>query len=301
MPSVFARIESYKYSQVGAIHREAVRELTNYKNPNYNPAKSAENHYFERMEVTGSMEKWVDKYREKEGISGRFVKDAPNAKNSTNVMCQAMFSVPADVKDLPRDKQLEVLSYCYDFFKIEFPDVPVVEAVAHFDETSPHVHINFLPIVERDHKKRGKEKIFSTSLLMPGKDYFKGFQDRYQDYMEYMLGVELWRNKGSDRLHYAPKEYRELTSEMQQLQQQKEDLSSEVEYYESVLERVKNSADLDSKISLYEQLRVVQKANKLMQDFLTSLFEKYPAIGRIWNDFLDRHSHGRTTNIDKTK
>lgn len=301
MNTAFARIESYKYSQVNGVHREAVRELNNYKNPNYDPTKSCENHYFERMEVNGSMSGWIDYYRATHGIGGRFIKKSSNPKNSTNVMCQAMFTVPKYVNDLPREDQLKVLGYCYDFFKMEFPDVPVIEAVAHFDETSPHVHINFLPIVEREHKKRGKEKVFSTTDLMHGKEYYTYFQDRYQSYMETMLNVELYREKGSDRLHYAPKEYRELTSETQALQQKKEDLLSELDYYADALDEVRASPDLDSKLALYDRLRVLQNANKLMQDFITSLCKKVPAIGRMWHDYLERHSNNRTTNIDKTK
>ena len=47
------------------------------------------------------------------------------------------------------------------FFKKEFPSVHIVAANIHFDETTPHMHITFLPTIERVKKKTGElETIF---------------------------------------------------------------------------------------------------------------------------------------------
>lgn len=290
MPTAIARIECYKHYQAGAIHKEAVRELTNYKNPNYDPTRTHLNHYFYRMEMDKPFEKWIYDYREQNNIVGRYLEHSKNPKSETNAMCQAFFAIPNYIREFEREDQIRILGYCWDFFKQEFPHVPVTESVIHFDETEPHLQIDFLPVVEREHKKRGKEKIFSTTLLMPGKDFFPKFQDRFYAYMEKQLACELERKKGSKAKHLAPKEFRELTAEMKSLQQERDWLTEQVEairsecgYYEEQVRAFDKLNSIDRNIKLAQ----LQKENARLKSFISYLIERLPYIGRLFQRFRE--------------
>lgn len=291
--SAIARVESYKHYQAGSVHREAVRELTNYSNPNWRKEDVHLNVYFDRMDFEGlSFEKFVYKYREENGISGRYIEKSANQKSETNAMCQAFFTLPKYIDTLERERQIEVLQLCYDFFKKEFPDVPILEAVAHFDETSPHLHISFLPVVERIHKKRGKEKVFSTTLLMPGKDFFPKFQDRFFAYMQDHLEIDLDRSKDSGRLHYKPKEYRQLTEEIKTMEDHKklmladnQAIYKEYKYWSDKLKEIKSTTALERTIKAYQKQRALQKEIDLLYMFLSKVFQALPHVERSYENF----------------
>lgn len=273
--SAIARIEHYKHYQAGAVHKEATRELTGYKNPNYDPSRSSYNYYFERMEINVPFEDWIYQYREENGIVGRYLEHSTNPKSETNAMSQALFTVPKYIDTLSRDEQIKVLGYCYDFFKSEFPNVPVLEAVIHFDESSPHLQINFLPVVEREHKKRGKEKIFSTTLLMPGKEFFPQFQDRFFDYINARIEVDLSRQKGSKAKHLSPKEYREVTSELSYLQSQIENEKEDLSFWHKQADTFARQGSFTYKIQLADQLRKMQRMQKAYEYALKTLERWY--------------------------
>lgn len=307
MYSAIARIEHYKHYQAGAVHKEAVRELVGYKNPNYDPARSSENHYFHRMEMDKPFEQWIYDYREKNNIAGRYLEHSKNPKSETNAMCQAFFAVPNYIRQFDREEQIQILGYCWDFFKEEFPDVPVLESVIHFDETEPHLQVNFLPVVEREHKKRGKEKIFSTTALMPGVDFFPKYQDRFYQYMQERLSIELERKKGSKAKHLSPKEFRQVTAELKALEEEKEEVMQQVQavkedcaVWSENLADIKSAPVFDKTLKLYERIRDLERENKLLKSFLSMVFKKIPSLERIFSDFMQK-SVGRNPTIDKTR
>lgn len=290
--SAIARIEHYKHYQMGAIHKEATRELTNYKNPNWDKERTQDNIYFERMELDKPIEQWIYDYREQNNIVGRYIEHSKNPKSETNAMCQAFFTVPGYIDSLDRDEQIRVLEHCYNFFKEEFPEAPVLEAVCHFDETSPHLQINFLPVVEREHKKRGKEKIFSTTLLMNGPDYFIKYQDRFFSYMQDKLSIDLERKKGSKAKHLSPKEYREVTAELAALEEERDFLIDNIE-------EIKKDNNLDRTISLYDRIRALEYENKKFRSFLGMIFKKLPKLQDIFRDFSIKFDNLQNKGIDK--
>lgn len=297
--SAIARIESYKHYEAGGVHKECVRELSSYSNPNWRPEDTCKNVYFERMVLDKKFEDWIYEYRKSNGISGRYIEHSKNPKQETNVMCQCLFTVPGYIDSLSRDEQIEVLRHCYNFFKKEFPDCPVLEASCHFDENSPHLQIDFLPIVSRIHPKRGNEKIFSTTLLMPGRDYFSKFQDRFYDYMQECLEIDLERKKGSKIKHLAPKEFRAITSEIKALQEEKTDIESAVEsvkeeyiFWKQELENLQKSFSVDGRIKESECKKKIELENRHNNIFLHMLFSCMPIIGRYYTHYMTTHIRG---------
>lgn len=214
MGEMFAisRIEKYKFHDCGGVWKEAIRTLPKYDNPNLNPDLSHLNVHLIDNDIN-NIEKYIVQYKEDHNISGRFnltAKNTKNAKNLTNVMCQALFTCSNDyINTLSRDDQIEFFKYCLEFFKEEFPDVPILSAVVHYDETTPHMHLTFLPIVSRFNSKTNQvEKICSTTVLMPGKDFYPKYQDRFFAFIS--TKYEGLTRRKSTRKNLTPEEYRKV-------------------------------------------------------------------------------------------
>lgn len=206
-----SRLAKYKYSDVGGVLKEALRILPNYNNPDCDPSKSHLNIALVECDLHGlSPEKYILKYREDNNIKGRFNTSAPNPKNVTNCMCQCLFTASSEwFERLTEDERITYFKDCLDFFKSEFPSAEIISAIIHRDETTEHMHVTFLPTVERVNKKTGEiETIFSTSKLMPGKEFFPQYQDRFYKFItEKYDGFT--RGK-SDRKNLSVKDYKEL-------------------------------------------------------------------------------------------
>ena len=66
-------------------------------------------------------------------------------------LCGWVITAP---KDLPKDSQSEFFLGVYDFFSRRYGSDNVVTAVVHMDETTPHMHFQFTPIITRDGARR---------------------------------------------------------------------------------------------------------------------------------------------------
>ena len=155
-----SRIQNYKFNECGAILKEALRTLPNYDNPDCNPDLSYLNVALVTTDFNElTFEKYILKYRKEHGIKGRFNINANNPKNMTNVCSQALFTMSKEyIEGMYRDEQIEYFELCLEFFKKEFSTAHIVSAVIHFDETTPHMHVTFLPIAKRENKKTKQEE-----------------------------------------------------------------------------------------------------------------------------------------------
>lgn len=289
-----SRIESYKYSDCGGVYKEALRILPNYDNPNCDPDKSHLNVSLVDSDIK-SIEKYILKYREDNDIKGRFNTVGKNPKTLTNVMCQALFTMSNEyINSLSRDEQIQYFSDCLEFFKEEFPTAHIVAANIHYDETTPHMHITFLPIVQRVNKKTNQqENIFSTTLLMPGKDFFPQYQDRFYKYISAKYDG-LARSK-SARKNLTPQEYRKVAPIIDTLEQENKRLRHKLFFAEKLLNNplIKNLAN-------YIKSGSLETLNRLISD----LCKERDRIQHTQKDSLDdviKKADERKTNNIKSR
>lgn len=258
-----SRIESYKYSDVGGVLKEALRILPNYNNPDCDPKLSYLNVNLVNTDLCGlSPEKYILKYREDNNIKGRFVTSAKNPKSLTNCMCQCLFTASSEyLSHLTRDEQLQYFKDCLDFFNSEFPSVHIIAANCHFDERTPHLHISYIPTVERVNKKSGElETIFSTTLLMPGKDFFPKYQDRFYNFISDKYGG--FDRGQSDRKNMSVQDYKKYCDVLRENEQ----LKLELDLYRLTI--AENQSRIDELYTELVKLRLTR-----------SIFEDIPLLG----------------------
>lgn len=288
-----SRIESYKYSDCGGVLKEALRTLPNYDNPNCDPSRSYLNVALVEVDMEGmTFEKYILKYREDNNIKGRFNTNAKNPKNLTNCACQAFFGMSPDyINVLSREAQIEYFNECLNFFKSEFPSVHIVAANIHFDEDTPHMHVTYLPIVERVNKKTNQqENIFSTTLLMPGKDFFIGYQDRFFNFISSKYDGLTRKNKeGITRDNLTPKEYRKIAPVLENYEKQIDTLLKEKHEINLKYEKLRQIPLFKYLIAIFSQKNttqakigaidvLIEELQKLKQRFIETLDEKKPSL-----------------------
>lgn len=79
---------------------------------------------------------------------------------NVNVMCDWVVTAPEDLKE----EELPVFfDECYKFLNARYGKENLISAPVHMDETSPHLHYNFVPVVKD--KKNGKLKLSAKECI----------------------------------------------------------------------------------------------------------------------------------------
>ena len=105
-------------------------------------------------------------------------------------------------KDMPPETEREFFADCVDFIARQMGKENIISAVVHKDETSPHIHINVVPI--------------TPDNRLCAKYYFDGKMSEWQTKVYEEVGKKwnLERGKeGSDAKHVDPKTYNKVVKQ----------------------------------------------------------------------------------------
>lgn len=110
-------------------------------------------------------------------------------RKDVNVLCDWIVTLPADV---PADRQEEFFRKTADFLQEKYGEVNTVSAWVHLDETTPHLHYAFIPVVP-DPKHDGlkvsaKECVTRADL--------QHFHEELQQYLEAHMGIPVGIQNG---------------------------------------------------------------------------------------------------------
>lgn len=103
-------------------------------------------------------------------------------------LCDWVVTMP---KDLPPEKEQAFFANTYDFLVNKYGEKNVVSAYVHKDESTPHMHFAWLPIVkEKKNKKRlGQEKLSAKECIT--RSDLQKFHQQLQDYLEQKLNCQV--------------------------------------------------------------------------------------------------------------
>lgn len=93
-------------------------------------------------------------------------------------------------KDVEKGDERAFFESCYAFAKQDYGENNIVNATVHMDETTPHIHIGFIPVVHG--KRRNGEpcdKVRHSSLIT--QSYLKQMHPRLSNYVEKDLGYKV--------------------------------------------------------------------------------------------------------------
>lgn len=97
-------------------------------------------------------------------------------------LCSWAVTVP---KDLSEDKQANFFRATYGWFAERYGEENIVTAAVHMDETTPHMHLQFTPIIE----KNGVRKLCAKD--METRKTLQTAHEKLQKHLEQALGCEV--------------------------------------------------------------------------------------------------------------
>jgi hypothetical protein len=116
-----------------------------------------------------------------EFITQRLSEIKVQKRADVKVYCSWVLTVP---QNLPTEKYREFFESAYRFFCQDYGKENIVMASVHLDETTPHMHLGFVPVVreKKNQKKLGQEKVSAKELLT--RTYMKNLHKRLKNVLE---------------------------------------------------------------------------------------------------------------------
>lgn len=171
-----AHVEKYKASALG--HMLAHYNRSTPANKDIDRSRTAQN--YNLAPERGDLLKF---------ISARLA-DGVKVQQRADVikLCDWVITMP---RDLPAEKEQAFFANTYDFLVNKYGEKNVVSAYVHKDESTPHMHFAWLPIVkEKKNKKRlGQEKLSAKECIT--RSDLQKFHQQLQDYLEQKLNCQV--------------------------------------------------------------------------------------------------------------
>lgn len=178
MSFAIIRNSNYKKDNLAGLYKHNERKNTNYSNKNIDRTKSIKNYSLKKCNTTylnafKNLQKQYD-------LKGRII-------STTNILCE--FVITSDKEFFEQIGEQETLRYFKTAYKFvagyqSLGEQYIISAKIHLDETCPHMHLVFVPVVHKFDKKNGKQiNKIACSEYWKGKDSYKRLQDNFYSYM----------------------------------------------------------------------------------------------------------------------
>lgn len=211
---LIVRIENYKMNQaIGVDYEKDHSKEHGYNNPDWQPERIKANVILEHDSLKDgkTFPEYVKIYREENNLQGRMTTSGKE-KSQTNVLTQCFISAsPEYINSLNRGEQIKFFKDGLQAFKEMYPTYHIVDSIIHFDEKTPHMHINALPVYLNPEKNILQ---FSTTKTQEGRFHYKKFQDHMFDYMSRRWNIERGISH-EERAHMNKKEWQQLKAKEQ--------------------------------------------------------------------------------------
>ena len=207
----------YKSGNVFGLQKHNQRENKNYSNMDIDKARTPLNYDLVNQGNINYLK------RVKSIIEANRASERAIRKDAT-IYCECIISSDSDFfENLTEDKQKEFFKNSLDYLRSKIGEEFIISANVHLDETTPHMHVGFVPIIENS---------LSAKKLIDRK-FLREVPDQLPAYLK-NLGFDIQRGiKGSKRKH---KDTKELKKELdRELENKYKDINA-IESYKNELE-----------------------------------------------------------------
>lgn len=201
-------------------------------------------------------------------------------------MVEATVQLGGDITKESEETQIEALKQAYEELKGMYGEENIISAVIHVDETTPHLHCDFVPLTKRgnlsakdvigDKKKmrRTQEKFLEAmqervprakfARLEPEKAQFNGLDQKLYEKMT--ASIKEREDKLCDREDYIEDQEIKLENKEEQLNQLKETLEAkenEIRARERQVEKDEDGIVFDRDALVDKEQRLAERAQEL--------------------------------------
>ena len=295
MSFAIIRNTKHKLNTLNLAFRHNERKNTNYSNKDINKSKSKEN--FSIKSCPTPYSKRFNQLRNEYRLKGQI-------KTTSNIACEYIITSDKDFFDeigLEETKRYFKTAYKFVCNYKNLGEQYILSAKVHMDETTPHMHLVFLPVVHTKDKNGNLMDKLSCSEFWKGKNSYKNLQDNFYKYIT-NSGFNLERGKNDENDHIPIKELKvisnhevqkfELNSQKQEQELNTNNIEELKTDYRRIIKKfntlatqytrikVINNSTLDeieklknNYSTLQQNYKKVKKHNKILQNYINKTFE----------------------------
>lgn len=204
MSYAIIRNKKYKMGQLSYLYRHNERKNTDYKNRNINRQYSYKNYSLKKP--ISSYQKTFEILKKEYNLKGQI-------KKVSNVLCELVVTSDKDFFEKIGEKETRrYFETAYKFIANyqNLGEEFIVSAKVHLDETTPHLHIMYIPVIDTKDKKGRPIKKISCSEFWKGQSAYRVLQEKFYNYV-IDNGFHLERGKSSKVKHLSVEEYKKVT------------------------------------------------------------------------------------------
>lgn len=294
--SISLHFEKHKGS-TGGLQRHNEREPgQRHSNKNIKPDRTKDNIFLKPKDDRTYGERVED--RLEAGYRG-----AKAIRKDAVKMVEATVQLGGDITKESEETQIEALKEAYEQLKEMYGEENIISAVIHVDETTPHLHCDFVPLTKRgnlsakdvigDKKKmrRTQEKFLGAmqervprakfARLEPEKAQFNGLDQKLYEKMT--ASIKEREDKLCDREDYIEDQEIKLENKEEQLNKVKEALEAkenEIRARERQVEKDEDGIVFDRDALMDKEQRLAERAQELR--------EQEEAIAETANKLADK-------------
>ena len=243
------RNEKYTLNQLNVIYSHNERKNINYSNKDIIKENGKNNYSIKQCNTT--YEKAFRNIKEKYNLKGKI-------KNTSNVACEYLITAsPEFFESLTKNEIKRYFESAYKFvckFK-NLGEQYIISAKVHLDESTPHLHLIYLPVVHTLDNKSGEkiEKLCCTDFWK-GKNSYKILQDNFYNYMT-KCGFDLKRGDTKDNIHIKIEDLKKVTN-------------FEIQKYEKEMINLEQDFNIENTEELKKEYkRIIKKFNTLANQY----------------------------------
>ena len=288
MSYLVCHMEKYKRQDVSPVEKENERD-ENYEatNPQIDSERTKDNYH-----IIYPQGKYID------FINERIKSLNLSRKLRSDAIYMNSFVIGSDgefFKTLSKYEQRLFFEDCTDFFCDKYGRANVISAIVHEDETTPHMHLNFVPIVNG--KLCSKDLFDKTKLSI--------LQTEFHEVVGKKYGLKRGK-EGSQAKHISSAEFK-----ANKIIEEAEEIRQETLSYKQALDEAKNGKIARGKKDLKNQVMAVTadnkeltkrldvamgetlqmaKENKILQERNDRLSKYLPVISRLQKEHPELYS-----------
>ncbi len=267
MSYAILRNKNYKKENLTGLYKHNERKNMHYSNKNINKENSKNNYSIKKCNTT--YQKAIANLIQKYNMKNRITKQ-------TNLICE--FIITSDKDFFEKIGKKETIRYFETAYKFvanykNLGEDFIVSARIHLDEETPHLHIDFVPVVHKTDKNGNEIHKIACSEFLKGKESYARLQDNFYSYMT-KSGFHLERGNAKGNEHIDIERLKKLTNyEVQQyekksMQKEKPIETNNIELLQKQNRRVINKFNTLSNqyVKIRNNVYMIQKINKKLQE-----------------------------------
>lgn len=247
------RNSKYTYDQLNLVYRHNERKNTNYSNKDIR-LDSRENYSIKKCNAPYT--KKLRQAIQENDLKGRI-------KKTSNVACEYIITASPEFFD--NKSKEEIRRYFENAYKFvcgfkSLGEENIISAKVHMDESTPHMHLVFIPVVHKDDTKSGKTiSKLCCSDFWKGRNSYRVLQDNYFKYMV-KAGFDLDRGDTKENEHLKISDLKRITNyEMQKYEKEMQEFENE---FSKDIDDIKDDEKLRT-----EYKKIIRKYNTIATKF----------------------------------